>query len=204
MPETTPTGTKGQKTREEILRLALELACTTGLEGMSIGALATVAGMSKSGLYAHFSSKEDLQCAVIDAAKERFINAVLIPAFQAPRGIPRIEQLCRLWTMWEDEKSKAGCSLMAAATDFDDRPGPVHDKVAAMIDEIINTFSRAAEIAVEEGQFSADLDTRRFGYEAWGILLARQQLRRLLNAQDADSLAVASYTALIDRSRTTE
>jgi len=201
MPETTPTGTKGQKTREEILRLALELACSTGLEGMSIGALASKVGLSKSGLYAHFSSKEALQCAVLDAAREHFVNAVLIPAFKAPRGVPRIEQLCVLWTKWEDEKNNAGCSLMAAATDFDDRPGPVHDKVADMIDKMINTFSRAAEIAIEEGHFSADLDTRQFGYECWGILLARQQLRRLLNAKDADSLAMQAYTSLIDRSR---
>jgi AcrR family transcriptional regulator len=169
---------------------------------MTIGVLASKAGLSKSGLYAHFKSKEALQCAILDAAKEAFVNAVLVPAFKAPRGVPRIEQLCVLWTEWEDEKNSAGCSLMAAATDFDDRPGPVRDRVAGYIDEMINTFSRAAEIAIEEGHFSADVDTRQFGYEAWGILLARQQLRRLLKAKDADALAMEAYAALIKRSRT--
>ena len=199
MPETERVLTKGQQTREEILKVALELSCSVGLDGMSIGALAEKTGLSKSGLYAHFESKEDLQCAVLDSAADQFITNVLKIAFQAPRGIPRIEMIFDLWVDYKDEICGGGCPLIAAATDFDSRPGPVHDKVRYYIDGMLENLAKAVEIAKEDGQFDPSLDTRLFAYEIWGILLSYLHYRRLLRADDAIPLAKRAFGNLIER-----
>ncbi len=200
MAEAEPTLTKGQRTREEILRIAQDLTSEIGLEAVTIGDLATQAGMSKSGLYAHFDSKEALQCAILDAAAERFNNVVLRPAFEASRGLPRIERLFSHWIEWEDKEYPGGCPLIAAATEFDDRPGPVHDRIQVYIERMIGVSTRAADIAVAEGHFAPDLDTRQYAYECWGILLAHQTFRRLLGAADAAALAQRAFDGLTARS----
>ncbi len=200
MAEAEPALTKGQRTREEILRIAQDLTSEIGLEAVTIGDLATRAGMSKSGLYAHFDSKEALQCAILDAAAERFTNVVLRPAFVAPRGLPRIERLFSQWIEWEDVEYPGGCPLIAAATEFDDRTGPVHDRIQKYIDLMIEVATKAADFAVEEGHFAADLDTRQYAYECWGILLAHQTFHRLLDATDAAALAQRAFDSLTARS----
>ena len=106
MPKSGQTLAKGQQTREGILKAALGFACTVGLDGMSIGALAEKTGLSKSGLYAHFESKEDLQIAVLDTAADLFTDLVVRQAFQKPRGLPRIEALFQLWIDWKDESGR--------------------------------------------------------------------------------------------------
>jgi len=199
MPEAGQATHKGQQTREEILRAALGFACTVGLDGMSIGALAEKTGLSKSGLYAHFESKEALQCAVLDTAADMFTDLVLRPAIQEPRGLPRIERLFDLWVDWKDETFGGGCPIIAAATDFDDRPGAIHDKVKYYIDEMIGVIARAAEIAVEEGHFDKGLDIRQFAYEFWGLLLAQQHYHRLLQHGDANLLAKRAFDSLVER-----
>lgn len=199
MAERTPT--KGRATRDAILDEALHLSSELGLEGLTIGVLAARAGLSKSGLYAHFDSKESLQCAVLDAAAVRFIDVVIRPALRQPRGVPRIERLFELWVRWEDEELAGGCPIIAAATDFDDRPGLVRDKVAGYIDDMIGAIQRAAQIAVEEGHFRSDLDTKQYAYEMWGTLLAHQQYRRLLGRADALDRARRAVANLNDRSR---
>jgi AcrR family transcriptional regulator len=202
MPEPTPTLTKGQRTRDEILRIAQDLTSEIGLDAVTIGSLASKAGMSKSGLYAHFDSKESLQCAILDAAAARFTDVVLRTAFGEPRGLPRINRLFSKWMEWEDEEYPGGCPLIAAATEFDDRPGAVHDRIQEYIELMIDVSTKAADIAVEEGHFSADLDTRQFAYECWGILLAHQHFRRLLDAPDAQTLARRAFEGLLARART--
>lgn len=201
MPEAGQAIKKGQQTREEILRAALGFACTLGLDGMSIGALADKTGLSKSGLYAHFESKEDLQCAVLDAAADLFTNLVLKPAIEEPRGLPRIERLFDLWVDWKDETFGGGCPIIAAATDFDDRPGTVHDRVTYYIESMIGVIAKAAEIAVDEGHFDRNLDTRQFAYEFWGLLLAQQHYHRLLRHEDANLLAKRAFDNLVERAR---
>lgn len=200
MTEAGSTLTKGQRTRDEILRIAQDLTSEIGLDAVTIGDLAARAGMSKSGLYAHFDSKEALQCAILDAAAERFNNVVLRPAFVAPRGLPRINRLFSHWIEWEDTEYPGGCPLIAAATEFDDRAGPVHDRIQELIDRMIAVSTKAADIAVEEGHFAADLDTRQYAYECWGILLAHQTFRRLLGAADASVLAQRAFDGLTARS----
>ena len=125
----TATG-KGAATREAILERAHEIACCAGLEGLSIGPLAQAVGMSKSGVFAHFGSREDLQLAVLEAAARRFGDAVLLPALAAPRGLPRLRAIMRRWLDWV-RTNAAGCVLLGSVTEYDDRPGPLRDQVSA-------------------------------------------------------------------------
>jgi hypothetical protein len=136
---------------------------------------------------------------VLDTAAEMFTDLVLRPAVQEPRGLPRIEKLFDLWINWKDETFGGGCPIIAAATDFDDRPGTVHDRVTYYIDGMIGVIARAADISVEEGHFRPDLDTRQFAYECWGILLAQQHYHRLLRHEDANVLAKRAFDDLIER-----
>ena len=192
---------KGRETRESVLGVARNLASTVGLDGLTIGTLADSAGMSKSGLYAHFGSKEDLQCAVLDATAEDFKNTAVLPAFKAPRGIPRIEKLFWNWVEWEGMGHDGGCPILAAATEYDDRPGAIRDKTLDYVSQMIGVLDRAAQIAIEEGHFRADLDTRQFAYELWGVLLAQQHYLRLLETKDAPKLAKGAFDSMIDRAR---
>jgi AcrR family transcriptional regulator len=190
---------KGRATRDAILHEAVDASSELGLDGLSIGTLATRLGMSKSGLYAHFTSKEDLQCAVLDAAAEQFAATVLAPAFRAPRGRPRLESLVDFWLRWENEGHSGGCPFLAAAAEFDDRPGPVRNKIAFYLDAQSDAIRRAAQIAIDEGHFAPGLDTEQFAFEYWGLLLAYQQFERLLDKADAEQRARTSLAALFDR-----
>jgi len=193
---------KGDATRAQVLAAGLDVASELGLEGLTIGTLATQVGLSKSGLYAHFASKEDLQCAVLDLAAERFADLVLRPAFTSPRGLPRLERLMDLWMLWETDQLPGGCPFVAAASDYDDREGPVRDRVAFYLEAMMAQLEKAVALAVDEGHFRKDTDVRGFAFEAWGIVLAYQQWARMLKADDAADRARAALAALNDRAAT--
>jgi len=188
---------KGEETRRTILRQALELSSEVGLEGLSFGVLARRAKMSKSGLYAHFDTKEMLQCQVLDAAAARFIDVVLSPALKQPRGLPRVRTLFAQWLKWEREELAGGCPFVAAAAEFDDRPGAVRDHLAGHLLDMLSAVARAAQIAVQEGHFRADLDPEQFAYELWAVLLAYHQYQRLLDKADAGARAQAGFEGLV-------
>ena len=192
---------KGQGTRRAVVNKALDLASTLGLEGLTIGVLAKKAGLSKSGLYAHFKSKEDLQLAVLDRAAERFVEDVISPAIAQPRGLPRVERLFELWVKWDAGQLSGGCPWVAAAADFDDRPGPVRDLLVSHVTHILGVVDRAASVAVDEGHLAATVDTKQFAYEYWGIVLAHHHTHRLLGAPDASALATTALGNLVERSR---
>ena len=191
---------KGDQTRQAILRTAVDLSSEVGLEALSIGLLAKGAGMSKSGLYAHFDSKEDLQCQVLNAAAQRFVDVVVSPAIKKARGLPRIEAMFRRWLKWGTEELQGGCVFMAAASEYDDRPGKVRDTLVGHQQALLGTITRAALIAVEEGHFDTELDTEQFAFEFWGLLLAHQHYERLLGRPDATRRVKAGMAALIERS----
>lgn len=191
---------KGDETRTHVLAVGLDMASELGLEGLTIGSLAARTGLSKSGMYAHFESKEDLQCQVLDAAAERFADVVMRPAFTAPRGLPRIELLIENWLYWETDVLPGGCPFITAANDYDDREGPVRDRVVAYLDRLVGELEKAARLAIEEGHFRADLDTRGWAFEAWGMILAYQHWARLLRREDANRTARAALAALNARS----
>lgn len=187
---------KGSATRAHVLEQGLDVASELGLESLTIGTLADRAGMSKSGLYAHFSSKEDLQCRVLDTAAERFIAEVMTPAIREPRGLPRIKAIQRLWMRWETEVLPGGCPFIAAASEFDDREGPVRECATRHIGRMVAALERAATIAVEEGHFRADLDVAQYAFEGWSVVLAYQQYARLLRRADAADRARAAFADL--------
>lgn len=194
---------KGEETRRSILRQALDLSSEVGLEGLTFGALARRVGLSKSGLYAHFTSKEDLQGKVLDTAAERFVDAVLSKVLKQPRGLPRVNALYDFWIRWAIKDFSGGCPFMAAATEFDDRHGQVRDRLVGHLRDVLGTIARAAEIAVEEGHFRADLDVQQFSFDFYANLLALHHHARLGLCDDPRALADRGYSNLIKDAKAT-
>ena len=191
---------KGSQTRQAILDRALDLSSELGLEGLSIGRLAKQVGMSKSGLYAHFESKESLQQQVLDTAAERFVDAVLAPALKQPRGEPRLRTLFNRWLRWESEELSGGCPFIAAAVEYDDRAGPVRDCLVGHLRDLLDSIARTARSGIRAGHLRADLDLDQFAFEYWGILLAHHQFGRLLDSAESEARARRAFDDLIERS----
>jgi len=147
---------KGQATRAAILDAALGLASHMGLEGLSIGALAEVTGMSKSGVFAHFGSREELQISVVREYHARFEDEVFHPALAEPRGLPRLRALFERWVKRVSVEIDSGCIYISGAVEFDDRPGPVRDALVDMVQTWQDALERAIRMAVEEGHLRAD------------------------------------------------
>ena len=168
-----PATRKGAATREVILEHAYGIATSAGLEGLSIGPLADAVGMSKSGVFAHFGSREDLQRAVLALAGERFAASTLMPALAAPRGLPRLRALLDRWFDWL-RASPGGCLVLSALTEYDDRPGPMRDEVVAMHRRWRDSVARAVTLAVECGDLTQDLDPDQAAFEFNAIALAVQ------------------------------
>ena len=157
---------KGQRTRASILQRAVDLASLEGLEGLTIGRLAEELKMSKSGLFAHFGSKEELQLAAIDAAGQRFIDVVVKPAIEAPRGYPRLVAICNSWLDYVRRRVfPGGCFFAAASFEFDGRPGIVRDAVKKQMDDWFAALERAIRMAKEEGHLEADVDPAQLAFE---------------------------------------
>jgi AcrR family transcriptional regulator len=165
--------TKGQRTREAILDEAARLATVVGLEGLSIGELARATGMSKSGLYAHFGSKLDLQLATIEHARQTFVVEVLRPALQAPKGIERLLAACEAFISHVERRVfPGGCFFSAAAVDVGSRPGPVHDAILAQRLDWLVTLERLAAEATELGELEPDADPAQLAFELQALLVA--------------------------------
>ena len=163
---------KGERTRREIIDHAFSLAGEIGLENVSLGVLASQTGLSKSGLFAHFKSKEALQLGVIDEAVERFTAIVLRPALAEPRGERRVRALFERYLLWKSGGTAERCIFLSLAHEYDDRPGPIRDRLVEALRDWHLTVRRVAQAAVEEGDFRADLDTELFAFEAQGIIMA--------------------------------
>lgn len=185
---------KGQETRASILDAALAQASEAGFESLTIGTLAARTGLSKSGLFAHFGSREELQIAALDLAADRFAESVFTPAFKARRGLPRVRAIFRHWLQWTTESGLAyGCPLHAAAAEFDDRPGPIRDRLVAHFERLRQNLERAFALAVDTGELAADSDAAQLAFESLGIVFAYYHDARLLRRPDA---AVRAETAL--------
>ena len=157
---------KGLKTRSAILERAADLASAEGLEGLTIGRLADDLQMSKSGLFAHFGSKEELQLATIEMARERFFTEVFKPALDAERGYPRLVAICRSWLDYIARNVFAGgCFFAAASFEFDSRSGPVHDAIQKTMDEWVGAIEKSVRLAIDAGHFSGDVDAAQIAFE---------------------------------------
>lgn len=164
----------GVETREAILRRAADQASLDGLEGLTIGRLATELGMSKSGLFAHFGSKEHLQLATIEHARTRYVEAVLVPALRAPRGIRRLWALCDTFLVYvEQAVFPGGCFFAAAMAEFGGKePGPVRDEIARCQHQWAATLERAAVEGRECGELGSESDARQLAFELEAALLS--------------------------------
>jgi AcrR family transcriptional regulator len=190
--------TKGERTRAAILDEALRLVSKAGLDGLTIGTLADATGMSKSGLFAHFGSREDLLLAVLDHGQQEFVEVVLKPALEKPRGVPRLKAMFVNWLDWtESADLPGGCPMIGGASEYDDKPGPVRDMLASGQRAWIDTLKRAARQAVEEGQLPASTDPEQLAFEMFGIALVVHHHRRLLGYSKARARALAALERLI-------
>jgi AcrR family transcriptional regulator len=189
---------KGAETRERILDRAFRLAGRDGLEGLTIGRLADELGLSKSGLFAHFGSKEDLQVAVLQAASAAFENVVLRAAFKAPRGLPRIKKVFELWIRWvTDPALPGGCIFVAAASELDDRPGRPRDVLVTSQKQFLSALEKAARLAVEEGHLAAELDCAQLAFEIYGLMLGYNHAKRLLHDPKAEARVRTAFDRLL-------
>lgn len=191
--------TKGEDTKQAIVNQALGLVSTVGLEQLTIGALASATGMSKSGLFAHFKSKEALQLHVLEEASRRYVDLVLRPAFEEPRGEARLRSIFeRTMRQWEED-FPGGCIFHAVAAELDDRPGPARDYLVQIQREQRETMKKAVRMAVEAGDFRSDLDVDQFVFELTAITAAYHHFGRLLGDRRAPALARRSFEALLER-----
>ena len=190
---------KGQQTKAVIIDAALGLASQIGLEGLSIGALAEVTGMSKSGVFAHFGSREELQISVIREYHTRFEAQVFYPAMQQPRGLPRLQALFDNWMILTSAEIDSGCIYISGAVEFDDRAGPVRDALASSVAGWQGALHRAVELAQEEGQLSREADARQIAFEVHGLILALHYEARFLRTPGAAERARQGFTHLLQR-----
>ena len=193
---------KGDETRAAVLDQAVEVARRVGLSGLTIGSLAEQAELSKSGLFGHFRSKEALQLQVLDHARVRFEEAVARPALRAPRGEARMRALLEHWLAWDS--LPGGCPFVAAATEFDDRPGAVRDLLVQGQRDMFDMVATVFRTGVAEGQFRDDADPDQFAQDFYGVVLARHHTLRLLGDERADTRARRAFEALLEAARNTD
>lgn len=188
---------KGQQTRAVILDAALGLASSMGLEGLSIGALAEVTQMSKSGVFAHFGSREELQISVIREYHRKFEEEIFFPAIREPRGLPRLRALFERWVRRVSVEIDSGCIYISGAVEFDDRPGPVRDALADMVKAWHAALERAIRIAIDEGHLRADTDALQMLFEIHGLILALHHDARFLRLPGATDRARRGFERVV-------
>lgn len=189
---------KGEQTRQAILDEAFSLASCIGIGGLSIGVLAERTNMSKSGLFAHFGSKEELQLAVLRVSQERFAETVTRPALRMPRGLARLRAIAVNWLDWTRSANlPGGCVINAAVAEFDDQPGPLRDEVRNALLAFRRSLAETVAKAVQTGELRADTDIEQFVFEMNGIYQAAHQSRRLFNDPNADRRALAAFDRLV-------
>jgi AcrR family transcriptional regulator len=192
---------KGQLTRHAVLDQAARTASEVGLRGVTIGSLADLTHMSKSGLFAHFGSKESLQLATVRHARDQFVNLVIRPALAAPRGEPRVRALFENWLDWDTNVLPGGCLFVAAAVEFDDEPGAVREELVRNQVDLDETIARVFRGGISERHFRDDADPEQFAFQMHGILLAFHQHSRLLGDPLAAERARRALNALLDAAR---
>jgi AcrR family transcriptional regulator len=189
------TTSKGTATRELIVERAFGIAQRHGLEGLSIGELATAVGMSKSGVFAHFGSREDLQLSVLEWTAQRFTETVVRPALAQPRGLPRLRAIVSGWLDWV-VMSEEGCVILAAAGEYDGRPGPMRDRIVGWLSQWNAQLVKAVNMCIESGELAADTDPELMAFEL-AALADGLHNTRLHDPVRAEAMARRSFERLI-------
>jgi AcrR family transcriptional regulator len=194
---------KGEQTRAAILEVALDLASRDGLEGLTIGLLAEKMGMSKSGVFAHFGSREDLQIAVLKQYNHLFEQDVFYPSLKMPRGLPRLQELYTRWIKRVSVEIASGCIYISGAVEYDDRPGAIREELVHMVSALQNALRRCVQICVDEGHLPADTDPQQMVFEMYGLVLALHHDARFIKrpgsverAHNGFARLVASYQGI--------
>ncbi len=193
---------RGEVTRQTILETALSLASEVGLEGLTIGHLALALNLSKSGLFAHFQSKDGLQLQLLDFAALRFVEIVIRPSMDSPPGESRLRKMFENWLAWPKvETLPGGCFFVAAATELDDRPGPLRDRLVELQVRWLGVLAESARQAVAEGEFRPEIDGEQFAHDVYGVMLAYHHASRLLRDPKAKNRARTAFEALVAGAR---
>ena len=190
---------KGQQTKAAIVDAALRMAAQVGLEGLSIGSLAETMGMSKSGVFAHFGSRDELQISVIREYYARFEAQVFQPAMMQPRGLPRVRALFEHWMRFTSAELDSGCIFISGAVEFDDRPGPVRDALAEAVGAWIDAMTRAVAQAGEQGHLLASADPRQISFEIHALILALHYEARFMRRPGSMERAVQGFHNILAR-----
>lgn len=190
---------KGQQTKAAIVDAALGLATQIGLEGLSIGALAEVTQMSKSGVFSHFGSREELQISVVREYHARFEQEVFYPAMLEVRGLPRLRALFARWMKQTSAEIDSGCLYISGAVEFDDRPGPVRDALVQSVQAWQSAMHRAVVQAIEAGHLRPDADASQIAFEIHGLILALHYEARFLRTPGAIDRALRGFDNIVAR-----
>jgi AcrR family transcriptional regulator len=190
---------KGEETRQAILEKAFKLAAVVGVSGLSIGRLAEETGLSKSGLFAHFGSKEALEVAVVEEASRQFVQEVMVPALRHPRGEPRLRALFKGWLDWG--KRPGGCFFVGASAELDDRPGPPRDALVRAQKDWVDELAKATRIAIQEGHFRSDVDPEQVAFEIYSIMLGAHLFMRFLHEPTSLARTQEAFEHLIASAR---
>ncbi|MCT8179401.1 TetR/AcrR family transcriptional regulator [Variovorax sp. CY25R-8] len=190
---------KGQQTKAVIVDAALALAAQIGLEGLSIGAVAEITKMSKSGVFAHFGSREELQISVVREYHARFEQEVFFPAIEAERGLPRLRAMFANWMKRTSTEIDSGCIYISGASEFDDRPGPVRDALVESVSIWQAAVLRAIVQSKEEGHLNADADERQVAFEIHGLILALHYEARFLRVPGSIGRANTGFDNILGR-----
>ncbi len=190
---------KGQQTKLLIVEAAMGLATQLGLEGLSIGAVAEATHMSKSGVFAHFGSREELQISVIREYFSRFEQEIFYPALAEPRGLPRMKALFANWMKRVAVEIQSGCVFISGAVEFDDRPGPVRDALASSVKTWLSAVHRAVVLAKEAGHLRADADETQIAFEIHGLILALHYEARFLKRPGSIERANTGFAQILER-----
>jgi AcrR family transcriptional regulator len=189
--------TKGKDTKNMVLEAGLDMASQLGLECVTIGNLAKATNLSKSGLFAHFQSKENLQVEILNHAARVFSEGVIIPALKTKAGIPRIRALVDNWIQWTSELT-GGCIFVTASADFTDRPGRVRDVLLNQQKEWIDCLKRIAQSAIAVGDFRKDIDDDQFAFDLYSLLLGFHLYFNLLDDVEIRKRQEAALTRIIN------
>jgi AcrR family transcriptional regulator len=193
---------KGDVTKSRIVSHAMAMASRDGFGGLTLSTLADELKLSKSGLFGHFGSKEELQIQVLEAAVARFTEQVIRPALATPRGVPRLRAFFERWLEWGHDKAMpGGCVLLAAGHEFDDKPGPQRDVLEAQQQALLDTLARIAQTAVDEGHFRRDVDCKQFAFELDVLIVGSHMLERMHGRRTVSPRVREAFEQLLRRAQ---
>lgn len=198
VPAPAKSTSKGEETRSQILAAAIQQASASGFESLTIGTLAEKTGLSKSGLFAHFGSKLELQIAALDEAARQFGEGVFMPALKVPRGLKRLRALFENWMVWPQRANlPGGCPVDAATHEYQHQPGPMRDAAIERQKRLDRELARAVQLAIDTGELAAGTDPRQVAFEMVGIVHAFYRTELLLGTAEAARRARAAFERLL-------